>query len=64
MLAPEVIQTLKLHLLCIQRQHTPACSRNCDQCDACVRKNKTTEALETTIKVLEWFEVKRSQVKK
>lgn len=61
MLAPDVINNLKLHLSCIQRQHTPECKRDCNNCDVCVRKNTTMEALDTAIKVLEFVEEKRKK---
>jgi len=63
MLAPEVISNLKMHLACIQRQHTPECKRECDKCDVCLRKNATMETLETAIKVLEYVEQKRAERK-
>ena len=61
MLAPEVIQNLKVHKACIERQHTPACERKCDQCDVCLRKNATVETLAKAIQVLEWLEQKRKE---
>lgn len=64
MKAPEVIHTLKLHLACISRQHTPDCKRECDTCDVCARKGETSEALETAIKVLEFVEQKRKETQK
>ena len=53
MLAPELIQNLKVHKACIERQHTPMCERKCDQCDVCLRKNTTVETLAKAIQVLE-----------
>lgn len=64
MKAEETIHLLKLHLACISRQHTPDCKRECDNCELCVRKGKTMEALETGIKVIEWLEQKRKEQKK
>lgn len=64
MKAEETIHLLKLHLACIQRQHTPDCKRECDNCELCVRKGKTIEALDTGIRVLEFVEQKRKEQKK
>ncbi len=61
MLAPEVIRNLRMHKMCIERQHTPACQRKCDECDVCLRKNATIESLDKAIQVLEWLEQKRKE---
>ena len=61
MLAPEVIHNLKMHLSCIDRQHTPDCNRDCVNCDVALGKTPTKEALEKAIQVLEYVEKIRKE---
>lgn len=64
MKADEVERTLLSIVDCLNRQKRKECERNCPRCDVAISGDKVIEALETSIKAVNYLKMRVNESKK